>query len=225
MLALLAVAARAADKMSIRRYGCGLDTMPLVFTHIGKTGGRTVRLNIARGAADARNYTQRSRPSCTGVSYRLASGHRAEFCSSCEPSSCNAAAGGCRDGQAHEGILPCNARGRAGGTPKDPGVDRETSPRSNFSLHGAPRRASRESPRARETTRGRPGDDALGSSPRLRERAPRRPLLGGPLPSRYAGVQESPGLSGLLAFRVSSWTSPRQRGWLPLYLCAKTVDI
>jgi hypothetical protein len=44
-------------KVSIRKWGCDLMETPLIFVHIGKSGGGTVR---ARLAASALNYTRRA---------------------------------------------------------------------------------------------------------------------------------------------------------------------
>jgi hypothetical protein len=53
--AAAAVAAAAPEEVSIRNWGCNLMETPLIFVHIGKSGGGTVR---ARLAASALNYTR-----------------------------------------------------------------------------------------------------------------------------------------------------------------------
>ncbi|KAH8078532.1 hypothetical protein JL720_9729 [Aureococcus anophagefferens] len=102
-------AARADSSAAIRGFGCGLETVPLIFTHVGKTGGRTIRKNIALGGNKRKNSFSWKKDSSF---YPLASGEHAEFCSSCEPSFCARGRGSCGDGMAHSGMRSCNARGR-----------------------------------------------------------------------------------------------------------------
>ena len=69
-----------------RRWGCARDTVPLVFTHVGKTGGRSVMQNMVRGAVGVperdirwwarwRSYDDAGR---ARAAYKLPSGERAE---------------------------------------------------------------------------------------------------------------------------------------------------
>ncbi|KAH8060963.1 hypothetical protein JL722_4255 [Aureococcus anophagefferens] len=85
--------------------------VPLIFTHVGKTGGRTIRKNIALGGNKRKKNNLFSWKKDSSF-YPLASGEHAEFCSSCEPSFCARGRGSCGDGMAHSGMRSCNARGR-----------------------------------------------------------------------------------------------------------------
>ena len=85
--------------------------VPLIFTHVGKTGGRTIRRNIALGGNKRKKGGSFSWKTDSSF-YALASGAHAEFCSSCEPSFCARGRGSCGDGMAHSGMRSCNARGR-----------------------------------------------------------------------------------------------------------------
>jgi len=69
-----------------RRWGCARDTVPLIFTHVGKTGGRNVMQNMVRGAVGVperdirwwarwRSYDDAGRARAV---YKLPSGERAE---------------------------------------------------------------------------------------------------------------------------------------------------
>jgi len=73
----------ASNPNVIRKWGCNLTASPLIFVHIGKAGGGSVR---ARFAASALNYTRGSRgkswAKVTDGSYYDVMGNRSYFCNS-----------------------------------------------------------------------------------------------------------------------------------------------
>ena len=87
----------------IRRWGCGRTETPLIFVHIGKAGGGTVRGRIA---ASSLNYTKSKFYQADGSYYPVWNGSgitKARFCNSCNQHYLPFVE------RVFEGNMPCNA--------------------------------------------------------------------------------------------------------------------
>ena len=97
------------DREGIRKWGCKRIETPLIFVHIGKSGGGSIR---ARLAASSHNYTKGQQWDKTDGSYFSLgvnnnnsndSDSIARFCSSCAPNHM------LTDERSFEGSVPCHA--------------------------------------------------------------------------------------------------------------------
>jgi hypothetical protein len=92
---------RAAKTEEIRVWGCDRTETPLIFVHVGKAGGGSIRVRLA---ASSLNYSEVENPLHVDVSYYpMSNTSKAHFCNSCSNSHF--------PGQKYsfEGSTPCNA--------------------------------------------------------------------------------------------------------------------
>jgi hypothetical protein len=93
-------------EVPVRKWGCHRNETPLIFVHIGKAGGGSIRLRFATAALDFDRDPDEWRESGEDNHYYpLPNGQKAKFCNSKNK---NHRYGPQGHGPTYEGLLPCN---------------------------------------------------------------------------------------------------------------------